>query len=130
MDATSTWGNPIFVTPLLAACDQGHLEVVQLLVEKECDVNKAMDNGATPLYRIPHATKGVLKSCDCSKEKGCDVNKAMDNGTTLLYTACNHGHLEIVRLFLENGCDALISLTRTVGKHHYISHATEGTPKS
>lgn len=62
-------GNPIFVTPLLAACDQGHLEVVQLLVEKECDVNKAMDNGATPLYRIPHATKGVLKSCDCFQKR-------------------------------------------------------------
>ena len=38
-------------------------------------------------------------------EKGGDLEKVMHNGATPLFTACQQGHLEVVRLLVEKGAD-------------------------
>jgi len=37
-------------TPLIVACEQGHLDCVRLLLEASAAVNQAKDGGATPRY--------------------------------------------------------------------------------
>ena len=42
--------NKYGVTPLLMASQNGHAEVVKLLLAAKADVNAAMTNGVTPLF--------------------------------------------------------------------------------
>tara|TARA_B100002052_G_scaffold297468_1_gene328268 strand:- start:1053 stop:2153 length:1101 start_codon:yes stop_codon:yes gene_type:complete len=56
------------VTPLYAACDKGHVQVVQLLLEKDVKVNQADKDGATPLFAA------------CEKRHFDIVRLLLDNG--------------------------------------------------
>ena len=41
-------------TPLTIAVEKGHMKVVKVLLAAGADVDKAMNNGATPLYIAAH----------------------------------------------------------------------------
>ena len=56
--------------------------MLRALIEAGADVNKAMDNGATPLYMA--AQNGHEAVVRALIEFGADVNKARDNGRTPL----------------------------------------------
>jgi hypothetical protein len=120
-------------TPLLMACQDGHAEVVGMLLACDAvDVNKATtDDGSTPLLMACQKghteVVGMLLACD-----GVDLNKAMtDDGTTPLFAACQEGRTEVVRLLLA--CDVVdVNKARTYdgatplhaaanGGHHSIA---------
>ena len=42
-------------------------------------------------------------------ERGADVNKARDDGATPLFLASHIGHVEVVRMLLEQGADIQLS---------------------
>ena len=89
-------------TPLCAACEQGHLHIVQYLLKKECNVNHQNKVG-TPLFiALSHGhldIAEVLLTTAC-----CDVN--CGRGSYLLHSACYDDHLDIVELLLSNpNCD-------------------------
>jgi hypothetical protein len=93
-------------TPFYIACNQGHVDIVRLLVEAGgCDRNKAMDDGRTPFYIA--CQQGHVDVVRLLLEAGeCDRNKAMDDGRTPFYIACQKGHVDVVRLLVEaGGCD-------------------------
>ena len=82
--------------------------MARALIEAGADVNKAMDNGATPLYmaaQIGH--EAVVRALI---EFGADVNKARDNGRTPLSVSVNSvnniaqgNHAAIVQLLRDAG---------------------------
>jgi hypothetical protein len=94
-------------TPLFAAAEEGHLEVVlRLLVEAgNADVNWANpENGATPAFVA--AGRGHLEVLTLLAEKGnADVNRATANGMTPMFVAAQNGQLDVLRLLVEKGAD-------------------------
>ena len=63
------------VTPLIVACENGHVDAARLLLEKGADVHKATNRKRTPLHGV------------------CDVWR------------CRDCHIEVARLLLANGAD-------------------------
>ena len=90
---------------LLYTAAQFALEVmVQALIELGTDVNKAADNGATPLYVA--AQKGNEAVVRARIKASVDVNKAADDGMTPLLMAAQNGHESaVVRALIEAGAD-------------------------
>jgi ankyrin repeat protein len=67
-----------------------------LLIEAGADINKADDDGVTPLYIA--AELGQEAIVRALIEAGADVNKATDNGWTPLSIAAQEGHTAIVQI--------------------------------
>ncbi|MCK5683620.1 ankyrin repeat domain-containing protein [bacterium] len=70
-------------TPLHWAVFRGHLEVVELLIDKGCNVNAAAKNGSTPLNLVGQNTKNTAnKVLDTDKiEKLLKKNGAIVNSS-------------------------------------------------
>ncbi|CAG2203069.1 unnamed protein product [Mytilus edulis] len=89
-------------TPLTAACNGGDEKIVQLLIDKGCDVNRVDDMKQTPLMS---ACRGWnTKIVQLLLEKECDVNQD-DGKRTPLTAACSRANEKIVQLLLDKGCD-------------------------
>lgn len=117
-------------TPLSIAAQEGHLEVVKLLLEKGAAIetktnyrrapvstaafysNPAIVKvlavkgtveaiGATPLYIA--AREGHLAVVKLLLEKGAAIEAKAEDGCTPLSTAAFNGHADVVKLLLERG---------------------------
>jgi hypothetical protein len=87
-------------TPLSAACWDGHVDVVRLLLKrKEIQINQATKDGQTPLYQTcRQGHVDVVRLLLARKE--IQINQATKKGKTPLYTTCQKGHVDVVRLLL------------------------------
>jgi ankyrin repeat protein len=63
---------------LFIASQDGHVEVARLLIEAGADIDKAKDNGVTPLYVA--SQNGHVEVARLLIEAGADIDKAADNG--------------------------------------------------
>ena len=125
-----TWTRPRIHPVVHCSCV---LEVVRRLLEAKADMDKAMQDGATPLYiaaqkgrlevaRLLQANADMDKATqdgvtlDCSSagqlelsrvllEANANMDKAMQDGATPLYTAAAYGQLEVALLLLEAKAD-------------------------
>jgi uncharacterized protein len=105
-------------TALMWAAAEGHVEVLETLIEAGADFRTPLDSGFSPLMftvrqgRIP-AVKALLKA-------GADVNEVVQvktnpklpegerplrSGTTPLHLALSNGHLELAAELLDAGAD-------------------------
>eukprot|EP00438_Fugacium_kawagutii_P031671 Skav232900 [mRNA] locus=scaffold1477:215789:216946:- [translate_table: standard] len=91
-------------TPLIAAVERGHIDVVCFLVEAGADMNKPMNNGATPLYLA--ASLGHIEVVRFLVRVRADMNKALHDGATPLLVAAQSGHMNIVRFLFEASADS------------------------
>lgn len=115
-------------TVLHIAADKGHAELVQVLLDNGCEVDKLRQpEGITPMFTACH--KGhfaVVKLLNTHWQKYCDkhdlpkdvrnalfVDPKKDTGATPLWIACQEGHLKIVEYLLEMG--ARPDVRRTIG---------------
>ena len=71
------WSNPLYI-----ASEEGHLDVVRLLVEQRADINKASNDGGTPL--LIASSKGRVDVVRVLLEHGADANKAKKDGSLLV----------------------------------------------
>jgi ankyrin repeat protein len=124
-------------TALHLACREGHLNIVQLLiqyganVEEQNDRERDDDFGVLPTYRFRalHYACGDLKIIQyLLTECHAEVNATDNNGRSALHFACCGQQLQIVQYLLdEHGAD--IDILDTNGKSPYdIAHRTKVRP--
>jgi ankyrin repeat protein len=93
------------MTPLVASLtwNENDDSAALKLIELGADVNKAGDNGMTPL--ICAATNNHGRVAELLVQKGAAKDKASRGGTTPLMAACCHGHMAVATILLDNGCN-------------------------
>jgi ankyrin repeat protein len=87
------------------ACREGHLDVVEYLVEQGGAAMDSQDNvGWTPLL---HASRGghfdVVRRYLVEQGGAAAVGVMINNGSTPLNSACREGHLDVIRNLVEQG---------------------------
>ena len=97
-------------TPMLMACRNGHLEVVEYLYER-CDADIEQPGsvtfdgetieGAPPLWVA--AAAGHVPIVRFLVRRGASVNCTTKTNSTPLRAACFDGHFEIVKYLIEHG---------------------------
>ncbi|MGL4652687.1 ankyrin repeat domain-containing protein [Cetobacterium sp.] len=95
-----------FTIPLIFASQNGHIEIVKLLLEYGADTNIQTDTGATALGFA--SQNGHIEIVKLLLEYGADTNIQTDTGATALGFALQNGHIEIVKLLLEYGAQTNI----------------------
>lgn len=96
-------------TPLNAACAEGHLSVVRLLLDHGADIEKTNESSATPLVIAIHGEN--LPAIHLLLDAGANVNHAVNtsvisnhaNFVTPLSKAAENCKLEIVEILLSAG---------------------------
>jgi ankyrin repeat protein len=81
------------IRPIHLAAAQNHLDVVNMLLERNVEVNIQHDTGITPLHYA--AKQGNLEMLIALLEDGADVNITMEDGATPADLAMENGHFEI-----------------------------------
>ena len=108
---TKTKDGSHFVTPLIIAAHNGHLNSVKILLGYGADIEargtlKTGDQvaeGCTPLWAA--AVTGHLDVVRLLIERNADVDGRTSMGSTPLRAAAYEGHLDVVRCLVERGAD-------------------------
>ena len=107
-------------TPLCAAADRGHVEIVRTLLRAPAiEINLAIKEGATAL--IFASQEGHKEIIRLLLGKGADPNLAHNSGMSPLHFACLHGHTAIVEILLHAGPDTDVKVVEGVAKARYYS---------
>ena len=113
---------------LYEACKRGDRPEVADIISKGADVDKADENGDTPLMLAFHRNFEIVELL--LSVKGIDVNKADKDGKTPLMQACIEGHIDVARVLLaaedidinkknKDGYTALDQVTLSEANHRF-----------
>ena len=108
---TKTKDGSHFVTPLIIAAHNGHLNSVKILLSYKADIEARgtfkigdeVSEGFTPLWGA--AAADHLAVVKLLLEQNADVDSKTSTGSTPLRVAAHEGHLDIVRCLVESGAD-------------------------
>ena len=100
-----------FVTPLIIAAHNGHLNSVKILLGYGADIEargtlkigNEVAEGCTPLWGA--AAADHLAVVKLLLEQNADVDSKTSTGSTPLRVAAHEGHLDIVRCLVHRGAD-------------------------
>ena len=90
-------------TPLSSSSQNGHVEVVRMLLGYGADPRAKDERQSTPLHRASQG--GHLDVARVLIEHGADANAQDIDKSTPLHRASQGGHLEVVRVLLKQGAD-------------------------
>ncbi|XP_019851849.1 PREDICTED: ankyrin repeat domain-containing protein 29-like [Amphimedon queenslandica] len=119
--------NETGMTALMAASDNCHHQVVELLLKVEgADINIQNNNGWTAL--MVASDNGHHQVVELLLKEGADVNIQNNNGWTPLMAASDNGYHQIVELLLKKGAVVYIKnkngwaalLTASDNGHHQV----------
>ena len=100
LEATDSIG----FTAFLVACNQGHVDCMQLLAEAGCNTAAKANNGATALMQT--AFSGIAAAVRTALAAGwCGLGATNSDGDTAFLLACYKGHVECMQLLAEAGCN-------------------------
>lgn len=94
-------------TPLMYASREGHLEIVEFLVEKNAHVDESDYDGFNALMLA--SSNGHYSIVKTLIEAGADINATNDQEDTAVSIALKKGYVEIADLLVKEG--AYIDLT-------------------
>ena len=80
------------------------MDIARLLVSSKADVDKAKDDGATPLFMA--SQNGHVDIVIFLLQNKADIDKADFAGYTPLMIACERGHWDIVETLIEAGANS------------------------
>ena len=106
---TKTKDGGHFVTPLIIAAHNGHLNSVKILLGCGADIEdggtlkieNSVREGCTPLWAA--AVTGHLDVVKLLIERNADVEGRASTGSTPLRAAAHEGHLDVLRCLVESG---------------------------
>lgn len=78
-------------------------EQLQTLKNHGADINKAENEGATPLFFA--SQEGYKDIAKLLLDHDANINTADNNKATPLYVACQNGHKDIVKLLLDHNAE-------------------------
>lgn len=97
-------------TPLFTATEEGHLEVVELLVRHGADVNRSPQG---QIARDLHNENQTPLLIACLRnheaiirfliESGANVNVTSERGSSPFLAICQHNNVELARLLMKHG---------------------------
>ena len=90
-------------TPLHLAAGMGHLEAVELLLERGASHTQRDENGETALHLAAHV--GYDSICGALLDAGADADAESKTGYTPLHMAAQFGHTTVAKRLLEQGAD-------------------------
>lgn len=90
-----------FVTPLMQACSQSSLEMVQFLVENKADINNCIKKGGIPPIAYVPKSPNAAKIVDYLLQNGAKTDLIMDGNYTVLMCVIQTGSEEAVKMILE-----------------------------
>lgn len=94
-------------TPLYFSAQNGHIDIVNLLIRKKADINMPyILDTTTPLHiASENGHLDVVKSLIAAK---ANINALNYQNATPFYLACTEGHFEIMELLIATGTDVNI----------------------
>jgi uncharacterized protein len=109
-------------TLLMAASPNGHVGVVELLLDRGADANAKSNCGWTALMLASH--KGHVGVVRRLLDAGAAINERGPGGRTALFYACLYGPSPVVRVLLERG--ACPTIAHDQGSNPLMGASFEG----
>ena len=113
--------NAIGYTPLMSACSSHRVEVIEELLKREADPNRATDDGLTTLHyavgSTPSQPDRQAKCVQLLLTAGAEPDCATDTGMTPLMNAAWFGCVDAAQVLLSHPVD--VSKTDNQGRAAY-----------
>lgn len=94
----------------MRAAQEGHLDVMKVLVQNGADVNKVNDDRMSALMLA--SQRGHAPVVQYLVEQKADYDAATENNSTALMLACKRDNKDVVEILLAAGCELMMKDSR------------------
>ena len=110
-------------TPIMYACEEGHDNIVSLLIDNGADIEAKGIYETRPLHRA--CANGRTSICSTLMQAGADIEAPDEDGERPIHYAVSRNNIETVNLLIANRCDVnarnariLFISFKLIKKHH------------